>query len=95
MKNIKSIKRAAKGILVTWEDTSPEKDSLELDNWSISHKNPVYRLATMEFWRAHKEAVINRLSLKWAIKLTVNSIRAGKRSGMIWWSLPVLSGCVT
>jgi len=76
MKNTRKKNRAKrvhagiKGLIITWADKNPLRDTTEIIDGKVSHRNPVYRLCAKDVWSGYGEFITYQQPLRWLVTIT-------------------------
>lgn len=67
---VKRLRRLVKGIIIQWEDDSPESESKFILNQRISHRNPVMNIDANNCFRGMGKWLTEEQPFRWLVTIT-------------------------
>lgn len=68
---IKRARAGVKGLIITWQDKDPLRDTHAEIKGTVTHKNPLFRLCAKKVFRDYSDWITHRQPFHWLIKITV------------------------
>lgn len=62
-------KNGVRGLIISWTDADPLRDTSEIIPGKISHRNPVYRLRAGEIFRVAGTWIMEQQPFRWLITI--------------------------
>ena len=69
MKLLNRARRGIPGLIISWTDVEPLRESSDIIPGKISHRNPVYRLTAGEIFRIAGQWITERQPFRWMITI--------------------------
>ena len=67
---LQALRRAAVGMCIEWSDKTPMEDADHIVNGTVTHSNPLLRLAAMKLWSsAFGYRLTTDLPAKWVVRI--------------------------
>lgn len=68
---IKRARAGVKGLIISWVDKDPLRNSSEVIPGDVTHRNPVYRLTARKVFEDFGDWITNRMPFRWLITIKV------------------------
>jgi hypothetical protein len=70
-KMIKRARAGVKGLIISWQDKEPLRDTYETISGKVSHRNPIMNLTARRVFNDFSDWITQKQPFKWLITITV------------------------
>lgn len=68
---LKRARAGVKGLIISWQDTDPLRDTSEVIAGKVSHRNPIFRLTARKLFQDFGDWITNRQAFRWLVTIKV------------------------
>lgn len=66
---LKRAKAGIKGLIISWIDVDPLRESSDIIPGKVTHRNPVFRLTAEQIFREFGDWIVDRQPFRWLVKI--------------------------
>lgn len=68
---LKRARALVKGLIISWSDPTPLRDTTDIRNAKVSHRNPLSRLTARKVFEDFGDWIMHKQSFRWLVKIDV------------------------
>lgn len=66
---IKRARAGIKGLIISWQDKDPLRDTSDVIPGAVTHRNPVYRLTARKVFEDFGDWITNKMPFRWLVTI--------------------------